>query len=481
MCAEGLSRMLFPMPTTTSKEPRDARPLEPRSPHSGGRGATKRFAAMLNPARPFVVALRERNLRRLFAGLVVSQAGDWLYNLALIAFVYERTGSSAWVGITTAARILPEVVLGPIGGMLADRHGPRTVMIASDVLRAGSMAALAVLALAGGPIVLAPLLAALCTAAGAAYPQCAVAVMPRLVHEADLPAANAARIGITGLCIVAGPLIGAALLLLGSAAATFAVNGVSFLFGAVIVASLPRAAMTGPAGAADEPHASLRADVATGRPGRRGGPRGRGRRAARLAARRRRHRLAGAARAPGRAPDRRRRLRVERGLRRPHRPLRPAGSAARPRRRRLRLPAVRLRRRRRAGRRRGRPRRGLGPAPRDTARRRRRRRARAAPLRGHRVCRRRARPRGRGRRCHPDHRGRRRHDAPALARPRRLRSRLRARGARVRRRDRRRRAAGCALRGADRPRRHADPDQRARARLRRVHPPARLAASARTQ
>ena len=256
--------MLSPMPTTTNKEHTDARPLEPRPQRQHGRGATKRVAAMLNPARPFLVALRQRDLRRLFAGLVVSQAGDWLYNLALLAFVYEHTGSSVWVGITTAARILPEVVLGPLGGVLADRHDRRALMIGSDVLRAASMAALAVLALAGGPIVLAPVLAALCTAAGAAYPQCVVAVMPRLTDEADLPAANAARVGITGLCIVAGPLIGAVLLLLGSAAATFAVNGASFLVGALLVASLPREATRRPAGAAQEPHASLRADLATG-------------------------------------------------------------------------------------------------------------------------------------------------------------------------------------------------------------------------
>src|SRR4051794_32102971 len=256
--------MLAPMPTTTSKEPRHAVPLEPRPPRSHRRGATKRFAAMLNPARPFLVALRQRDLRHLFAGLVVSQAGDWLYNLALLAFVYERTGSTAWVGITTAARILPEVALGPPGGVLADRHDRRTVMIASDLLRAGSMAALALVALAGGPVVLAPVLAALCTAAGAAYPQCVVAVMPRLVDEADLPAANAARAGITGLCVIAGPLIGAVLLVLGSPAATFAVNGASFLFGAFVVAALPRAATRRPAGAVAQPHASVRADLATG-------------------------------------------------------------------------------------------------------------------------------------------------------------------------------------------------------------------------
>jgi MFS family permease len=253
-----------PPTTATIKEPPHARPLDPGLPRRRGRGATKRFAALLNPARPFAVALRKRDLRRLFTGLVASQAGDWLYNLALLAFVYERTGSTTWVGITTAARILPEVALGPLGGVLADRHDRRAVMIASDVLRAATMAALAVLALAGGPVVLAPVLAALCTAAGAAYPQCVVAVMPRLVGDEDLPAANAARVGITGLCVIAGPLIGGALLMLGSAAATFAVNGASFLVGALIVASLPREATRRPAGAVEAVHASVRADLTTG-------------------------------------------------------------------------------------------------------------------------------------------------------------------------------------------------------------------------
>jgi predicted MFS family arabinose efflux permease len=243
------------MPTTTHKEPRNARSLATR---------IKRLAALLNPAQPFLVSLRQRNLRRLFAGLVVSQAGDWLYNLALLAFVYERTGSAAWVGITTAARILPEVVLGPIGGVLADRHDRRVVMIVSDVVRAATMAALAVVAVAGGPVVLAPVLAALCTAAGAVYPQCVAAVMPRLVDQNDLPAANAARVSITSLCVIAGPLIGAALLLLGSAATTFAVNGASFLVGAMVVAALPREATRRPASAGPEGHGSLRADLAAG-------------------------------------------------------------------------------------------------------------------------------------------------------------------------------------------------------------------------
>jgi hypothetical protein len=137
-------------------------------------------------------------------------------------------------------------------------------MILSDVLRAATMGALALVAFAGAPVVLAPLLAAMCTAAGAAYPQCVVAVLPRLVGAGDLAAANAARISITGLCVIAGPALGAALLLLSSAAVTFAVNGATFLVGAAVVAALPREALRRPAGAVEEVHASVRSDLAVG-------------------------------------------------------------------------------------------------------------------------------------------------------------------------------------------------------------------------
>src|SRR6478672_3484802 len=58
-------------------------------------------------------ALRYPAFRALLAGLAVSQAGDWLYNIALVTLVYQRTGSAMWAGVTTAARIVPMVVLGP--------------------------------------------------------------------------------------------------------------------------------------------------------------------------------------------------------------------------------------------------------------------------------------------------------------------------------------------------------------------------------
>jgi predicted MFS family arabinose efflux permease len=208
---------------------------------------------MLNPVAPFRAALRHRNLRILFAGQTASDAGDWLYNVALLALVYERTGSSALLGATTATRMLPLVVLGPLGGMLADRLDRRALMIGSDLTRAACMAALAAVALTGAPIVLAPVLAALSTAAGAAYPPCVLALIPRLAGDEDLPAANAARVTIMHACIVLGPVLGAGLLVVGSPAVAFAVNGATFLAAAAAVAALPRHALRRPRTATEAP------------------------------------------------------------------------------------------------------------------------------------------------------------------------------------------------------------------------------------
>ncbi len=209
--------------------------------------ALRRRLAVMNVAR------RYPRFRRLLASLAVSQAGDWLYNLALLAFVYERTHSSAWLGITTAARVLPIVVFGPLGGVVADRYDRRRLMIASDAIRLVLMLALALVAAAGLPVVLAPIIAALATAASSVYIPSVAATTPRLVDDADLPAANAARSAIQQVCIVAGPGFGALLLLLGPPSLAFAINGATFALSAVAVWSIPAGTIFAPGG---EPEAA---------------------------------------------------------------------------------------------------------------------------------------------------------------------------------------------------------------------------------
>jgi MFS family permease len=191
----------------------------------------------------FMLVRRNRPLRRLLAALAVSQIGDWLYNLALVALVYDRTHSVAWTAVTTAARVVPMVVLGPFGGVLADRYDRRRLMIVADVLRVASMTLLALVAAAGLPLLFAPVLAAVSTAASTVYPPAVAATLPRLVADDDLPAATAARSVIQSVSIIAGPVGGALLLLLGSPATAFLLNAATFAASAVILLGLPAGAL----------------------------------------------------------------------------------------------------------------------------------------------------------------------------------------------------------------------------------------------
>ena len=215
------------------------------------------------PSGTIRAALRYPGFRWLLSGLAVSQIGDWLYNLALVVLVYDRTHSPMWAGITTAARIVPMVVLGPLGGIAADRFDRRRLMIGCDIARTGLMVVLALVAWAQLPVALAPLIAAAATAAAAPYIPCSSAVTPRLVSDADLPGANAARTSVVALGIVAGPALGGVLLFLGSPALAFGFNGLTFGFSALsVLAVRPRTAFRC-AHSAGQP-TGLRRDLARG-------------------------------------------------------------------------------------------------------------------------------------------------------------------------------------------------------------------------
>ncbi len=181
-----------------------------------------------NPGQGTIrAALRHRDFRALLAGQAVSQFGDFLYNVALIALVYQRTGSATWAGATSAARIVPMLVAGPFGGIVADRFNRRRVMVTCDLTRLVLMLALALVAAWHLPIVLAPVLAALATAAAAPSLPSVAGVTPRLVPDAELPGANAARSMFTAASIILGPALGGVLLPV-SPALVFVINAATF-------------------------------------------------------------------------------------------------------------------------------------------------------------------------------------------------------------------------------------------------------------
>lgn len=76
------------------------------------------------------------NFRLLWLGQVVSQLGDWFNTIAVYTLIINLTGSKSALGLLLVTRFLPTIFLAPLAGVVADRFNRRTLMIASDVLRA---------------------------------------------------------------------------------------------------------------------------------------------------------------------------------------------------------------------------------------------------------------------------------------------------------------------------------------------------------
>ena len=186
--------------------------------------------------------LAVHDARALIGASAASQLGDWLFNAALLGYVYSATGSAGWVGAATICRLLPYVLLGPVGGMIADRYDRRTVLLVGDLLRCSLMLALAAVVATESPVELVIALTALASAAGTAERPAAMAMLPRMVGESRLAPANSLLHTVQDLGVVVGPAIGAILLAVGPHAVAFLVNAATFAASAALISTMQRRA-----------------------------------------------------------------------------------------------------------------------------------------------------------------------------------------------------------------------------------------------
>ena len=182
--------------------------------------------------------LRHRDFRLLMAAFAASAAGSWAYNVGLAVFVYDQTHSAAWVGAATIGRFVPSLLFGAYGGVLAERFERVRLMASLDWFCAAWMTLLTVVAALEGPVLLAIVLAGLTSLTGMVYEPAVAAITPETVPENDLAAANTLRNTVDNVAIVAGPAIGGLLLAFGPVWLAFAVNALTFVWSALIVARM---------------------------------------------------------------------------------------------------------------------------------------------------------------------------------------------------------------------------------------------------
>ncbi len=84
---------------------------------------------LLPIGRETFAALDNPNYRLYFGGQAISLVGTWMQTVAQSWLVLQLTGSATLVGLTVAIQTTPILLLGPYGGVIADRLDKRKLMI----------------------------------------------------------------------------------------------------------------------------------------------------------------------------------------------------------------------------------------------------------------------------------------------------------------------------------------------------------------
>ena len=178
------------------------------------------------------------DFRRLWTGQVISEVGDWLNNIAVLALAIQLAGAGR-VGLAVAtyaiARHLPLFLFGPVAGVVVDRVSRRRVMIAADVARA-LLALGFMLANRAGSLALIYVVGASLFSVSAFFNAAKRASIPNLVGSTEeLLAANSLSASTTAATIAVGSALGGVVATALGRDTVFVLNALTFLASAEMI------------------------------------------------------------------------------------------------------------------------------------------------------------------------------------------------------------------------------------------------------
>jgi MFS family permease len=179
--------------------------------------------------------IRNRRYFPLWLGQLISNLGDTLHYIALVVWVYQRTGSSLAVAGAVFFEVVPVILLAPVAGVIIDRLPRKAVLVGADVIRA--MLVLALLFTSELWQIYA--IITLLTAANTFFNPAVNATLPTLLDADDLLAANSVSWSTGRFVQIIGSAL--ALAIIGSigAEAAFVFNAFTFLVSAALLLLLP--------------------------------------------------------------------------------------------------------------------------------------------------------------------------------------------------------------------------------------------------
>lgn len=184
----------------------------------------------------FRKVLKNRNFLLLWLGQIISQLGDRLGQMALIAFVYLRSpGSTMDMAKILSFTIIPVFLIGPVAGVYVDRWDRRRTMYTCDLLRALLVFTIPFFLFYYKSIVPIYIIIFLVFSIGRFFVPAKLSIVPDLVEKKDLLIANS-LVNITGmLAAVLGFGISGVLVEWVGPRSGFYLNALSFLMSGLLM------------------------------------------------------------------------------------------------------------------------------------------------------------------------------------------------------------------------------------------------------
>jgi hypothetical protein len=171
-------------------------------------------------------------LRRLQVSWTLMIAASWAYTVAIAIVAYDLGGAGA-VGLVVLVRsLVPALAGAPLTGLVASSMTSYQALVAASAAMTVALGATGTLAALAAPAACLYALGAVVAVATMVFRQAQSALLPTLTGSAhELTAANAAATTIEGAGILAGPLLGGAIVALASVTTTLHATAVLALLG----------------------------------------------------------------------------------------------------------------------------------------------------------------------------------------------------------------------------------------------------------
>ena len=174
-------------------------------------------------------ALAHRDYRRLIASQLLSLTGSQMQVVAINWHVYLLTRSPLALGFVGLTRVVPIVIFSLWGGVVADRHDRRRVMLFTQMaMTAVALALWGVTASGREQLWMLYALNAVSSSAVAFDGPSRQALIPRLVPRADLPGALSLNLSVFQAALIGGPALGG--LLIGHHPGSSPTSGLSLIY-----------------------------------------------------------------------------------------------------------------------------------------------------------------------------------------------------------------------------------------------------------